>query len=69
MKKCECPEVSKVEDRYLSMYDEINERPFVNHKPHKCKCTNNILPYKRDNKILLLCSCCCLSGDEEMRGN
>lgn len=61
---CECLEETFVEPSRLYQYDAETERPFVNHAPGKCKCTNGLKRYKReDGSIRILCSCCCLVDD------
>ena len=60
--KCECPKTGRnpIGSGLEDLYDPINELPFVQHEPHKCKCTNDIQPYEQeDGTILNLCSCCC----------
>lgn len=64
--KCECDHIGEVPDHRLQEYDAITERPFVNHAPGKCKCTNDLQAYNRNGKILVLCSICCLLGDEPL---
>ena len=66
---CECPETGLDEaagGAPDSWYDAVTERPFVKHEPHECRCTNNLRRYKRGDKILMLCSCCNVSGDQEI---
>ena len=41
------------------------EKLGMNHEPNKCLCINRLKQYKRRDKILWLCSCCHLSGDED----
>jgi hypothetical protein len=64
--KCECPETGVL--RTPSLYDPITELPFVDHQPRECKCSNNLRMYRREGKLLLLCSCCHTFGDEEVQG-
>ena len=59
---CECPEEGSVPYERQWQYSEA-EKSGMNHKPNQCKGTNNIKIYKRDNKILSLCSCCFVFGD------
>jgi hypothetical protein len=49
-----------------NLYDAVTERPFVNHKPNECKCTNDLNLFKRKGTVLTLCSCCSLSTDERI---
>ncbi len=65
-KRCECDTVGVLRDGMASMYDEETELPFVVHEPNECKCTNNLKQYIRNSKKVWLCSCCCLSTDEEV---
>jgi hypothetical protein len=66
-KHCECQHVGRLPPGFASMYDPVNELPFVNHKPGKCKCTNNLRHYKcSDGEVRLLCSCCNLIDDMEL---
>jgi len=65
--KCECDEIGKLKSGMESLYNKENELPFVNHKPNECKCTNDLKQYIRNGKKLWLCSCCCLSSDEEVK--
>lgn len=62
--KCQCPDDGILKAEIAFMYNPVTERPFVNHEPGKCKCSNEIKQYKRGKKKLWLCSCCHLSGDE-----
>ena len=57
--KCECKRTGKLKIGFDNWYDEKLELPFVNHKPGKCKCTNELKIYNRNGKKLTLCSCCC----------
>ena len=63
-RKCECPERG-VLSLFADWYDPETELPYVDHEPGECKCTNELKKYKRDGKVLWLCSCCCLNSDEE----
>ena len=64
MDKCECDQTGKLMPGMVDLYDEETELPYVNHKPGECKCTNGLKRYKRNGKIIVLCSCCNLLGDE-----
>jgi hypothetical protein len=57
--KCECMQTAYVSLDRLDLYDEVTERPFVNHKPGECKCTNELKQYEINGKKVYLCSCCC----------
>lgn len=61
--KCECPEKGTATNKYLYSPEEYSG---MTHEPKKCKGTNDIRLYKRDNKKLWLCSCCYLFGDKEV---
>ena len=63
--KCECPDASYVSKVRQGLY-LAKERKGMNHKPHKCKGTFDLKQYKRDDKILWLCSCCTRIGDREV---
>jgi len=67
MKKCECNKKGVLNPIIEHMYDKERELPFVNHKPNKCRCTNDLKQYIRKSKKLWLCSCCCLSSDKECK--
>lgn len=56
---CECPHRAYVEPHRLHEYHPTLERPFVNHEPHECKCTNDLQEYIRGGRKVMLCSCCC----------
>ena len=62
--RCQCPETGYVTANRLIMYDVVKERPYVNHKPGECKCTNDIRLYNRNGELLYLCSCCYMSNDK-----
>ena len=64
--KCQCPGIGKVPKKNLYKYND-NEKPFVNHKPNECKCTNELKQYRRGKKKLWLCSCCNLFSDVEIK--
>jgi hypothetical protein len=61
--KCECPNEGAL-GCPASWYNPVTELPYVNHQPNECRCTNDIRLYKRDGKLLHLCSICSLLGDE-----
>ncbi len=63
MTKCQCDCVGEVSEDRLHLYDEITERPYVNHAPGECACTNKIDLYRRNGKAIWLCSICNLIGD------
>lgn len=59
--RCECPFNSvglMPEDMYAP--EELNARV---HKAHKCPGTNDLALYRRGDRTLWLCSCCCMPGD------
>jgi len=62
-KYCQCPHIGEVEEERLHEYDAVTERPFVNHEPGQCKCTNQLMLYRRGKENLMLCSICCILGD------
>ena len=64
-KSCQCPDESTVTEEKEYLYSP-EEKSGMSHKPNECKGTNNILPYKRNNKLLYLCSCCNVLGDIEV---
>ena len=64
--QCQCPTQRAVPPGLESMYDE-EERAGMNHAPGKCKGTHDVKQYKRGSELLWLCSCCYLSGDEEVK--
>ena len=64
--KCECPEEGAVPLEREHKYSK-EEKSGMNHKPNKCKGTNNIKKYRRGDKELYLCSCCNLFEDIEIR--
>jgi hypothetical protein len=64
---CECPDEGILRPGWASTYNEITELPYVNHKPGKCQCTNELILYQRGEKTLWLCSCCVCLGDKEAR--
>lgn len=63
-RRCECDHIGMVEPERLHEYDPVTERPFVNHEPGKCRCTNDLRLYSREGETLWLCSICNLLGDE-----
>lgn len=63
MKKCQCPNRGYVPPENLGQYAEKTERPYANHAPGECKCTNNLQLYQRGTEKLVLCSCCHIWGD------
>lgn len=66
MNKCQCPIEGNVPLNHQYMYSEA-EKSGMDHKPGKCKGTNDIKLYKRGTKKLYLCSCCRLIGDVEVK--
>lgn len=62
MNKCECPNEGEL-GCPESWYDAVTELPYVNHKPHECKCINDIRGYMRNGKQLMLCSICNMPSD------
>ncbi len=66
-RRCECNEEGVLREGFASWYDTVKELPFVNHKPNKCKCTNELKKYIRKGKEIWLCSICCLSSDKEVK--
>lgn len=66
--KCECDQNAKVPTSMLHMYDAKTERPFANHKPNECLCTNDLRQYHRsDGSTKWLCSCCHIPSDREVQ--
>jgi hypothetical protein len=66
-KRCECPHTGEVAPEDLDQYDETTERPFVNHKPNECACTNDLKLYETcSGEHRWLCSVCVMFGDEEL---
>lgn len=61
--KCECGHIGSVSEDRLHLYAPGVERPFVNHEPGKCRCTNDLKLYRRDGKAVWLCSICNIFGD------
>jgi len=64
--KCQCSAEANVPFEDKKMYS-LAEKSGMNHKPGKCKGTNNIKKYRRGNKELYLCSCCYFLGDIEIK--
>lgn len=58
-KHCECDHDAVLKPEWEGMYHPTLERPFVNHKPGECKCTNKLQQYERGDRMVWLCSCCC----------
>ncbi len=67
MKRCGCPSKGVMYPGQELEYNLITERPYVNHEPGECKCTNDLALYEREGKKLWLCSCCWLSGDKRIK--
>lgn len=63
--KCQCTDTNNLLHEMLNLYDEKTERPFVDHAPGECLCTNEVRLYKRAStgEILWLCSICNRLGD------
>lgn len=57
---CECPYNSVATPLDELVLDPINEMPYRIHKPHECKCTNDL----REVDGVTLCSMCRLSPEE-----
>lgn len=66
-KRCECDAEGVLKDYMINMYHPTKELPFVNHKPNKCRCKNDLRQYIRNKKVVWLCSCCCLFTDREVQ--
>lgn len=65
--RCECDELGEVAASRLHLYNAVTERPFVNHAPDQCQCTNDLALYRRpDGSEKWLCSCCWFSSDERL---
>ena len=64
--KCECDSTGILYEYQADQYDPATELPFVTHNPNECQCTNELKLYRRNNKLITLCSCCCLYSDEEV---
>jgi hypothetical protein len=62
--KCMCPAEGKLYPWTEKMYDEVTERPYVNHEPGQCLCQNELKLFMRGKKKLWLCSCCWLPDDK-----
>lgn len=62
IQKCECDEMSIIPPDMEHLYSE-EEKPGMNHKPNKCKGTYKLKRFRRNDKIIFLCSCCCMFGD------
>lgn len=65
--RCECPEEGNAvypEEDYLP-----EERIGMFHAPNECKCTNELKQYRRNGKLLWLCSCCFFLSDKEVTEN
>ena len=60
--KCECDDTGIVTPDREYQYSE-EEKSGMNHAPNKCKGTNEIKKYKRNGKVLWLCSCCDMFSD------
>ena len=61
--KCQCPHAGEVDPKDLWLYHPDTERPFIQHEPGECQCTNNLRLYSRDGKHIVLCSICSFPGD------
>lgn len=61
MDKCQCQYIGDVSEDRLNEYNEVTERPYVNHAPDKCRCTNDLAFV--DGKKIVLCSCCYVGGE------
>ena len=60
--KCECPERGTLKPEIAWMY-EPQELKAANHEPYECPGDYLLASYSREGKEIILCSCCCLSGD------
>lgn len=66
--RCQCPKLGEVLPEREYLY-AVEEKSGMNHKPNKCKGTNNIKKYRRgDNTEVYLCSCCTTIDDVEIKG-
>ena len=63
-KRCECKGIGKLLPMMEMWYDEEKELPFVNHKPNKCKCKNELSQYLLNGKEIWLCSNCTHQGEK-----
>lgn len=61
--RCQCDDLGRVDAAFANWYDPVNELPFANHEPEKCRCVNDLAQYQRGEEVLWLCSCCHQSGD------
>lgn len=53
-KYCQCPHIGEVESHRFHEYDAISEWPFVNHAPGECKCTNELMLYRRGCALFVI---------------
>lgn len=65
--KCQCEHEGVLNPGMEQFYNEETELPFVKHEPGQCQCTNDLKPFMRGGKRVILCSCCRLGSDEEIR--
>lgn len=64
--RCECPEEGKLNPGMAPLYHRTLELPFVVHPPGECRCDNLLKRYRREGRVLWLCSNCHLLGDDEV---
>lgn len=62
---CEHEGIPILDEEEALQYDPITELPFVSHAPYKCECTNDLQLYRRNGRIVYLCSCCVLFDQDE----
>jgi len=65
-KRCECDTEGVLREGMACQFHPTKELPFVNHKPNKCECKNDLKQYIRRGKKIWLCSNCCMFGDVEV---
>lgn len=63
---CECDDEGVLMLGMGMFYNPDTELPFVKHEPHQCKCTNDLKLFRRNGKVVTLCSCCNLTTDERL---
>lgn len=65
MPRCECPYEGTGMPEWMYSKEELPGRV---HEANRCPCTAGLKQYKRDGKLIWLCSCCNMPSDIEVEG-
>lgn len=62
--RCECPD--EAFGTSILLYEPEEYKAMI-HRPNECPGDYLIAEYEREGEKIILCSCCCLSGDIKIK--